>query len=56
MHDAVEDIQDVSISGIKTVAARGLVNGRGPRRSRGRDSVFYFCPLPQGHKTSDIAK
>ena len=25
---------------LKTVAARGLVNGRGPRRRSGRDSVF----------------
>ena len=25
---------------LKTVAARGLVNGRGPNRRFGRDSVF----------------
>jgi hypothetical protein len=29
----------------KTMAARGLVNGRGPRRRRGRDLVFD-PPLP----------
>ena len=32
---------------LKTVAARGPVNGRGPRRSRGRDLVFKgSVPIP----------
>ena len=35
-----------SKAGVKTVAARGPVNGRGPRRRRGRDLVFTPALLP----------
>ena len=34
-----------STEGLKTMAARGLVNGRGPLRRSGRDSVFHTLAL-----------